>query len=390
MVGSGHEAKVTLAKQVVTGRLGDHPWDAEIIKDAAIVSDDGICKWIGPRDDLPDEYWAVDGGVESGCVVPGLVDAHTHLVFGGDRYDDFEKRSQGKSYAEIAASGGGIKRTVELTRNATWESLQDGLVRRAFQAKLAGTRLVEVKSGYGLEHDAEIRLLDAANSLLPHMPRTVTYLGLHAIPEGRTKEDYMDEVFRRTLPEIHKRKLADAVDIFVEDGYYNADDARRLAQAAKQYGLDLRMHVDQFGDHGGARLAAELGAKTADHLEYTGDDGIRALADAGVIPVLLPASVFGLGLSKYPDARKMIEAGLPVVLATDCNPGSSPTLSLPMVMAIACRYMKMTPMEALVACTRNAARALNLEHEFGTIEVGKRAAFHVLPEPDYRSLACWF
>jgi len=379
-----------LAKQVVTGRLlGDDPWELEVLTNAAIAADlDNRVVYVGPQSQLPSQWGRLDIAEEVGCVVPGFIDAHTHLVFSGDRFNDFEMRCAGKSYSDIAAAGGGILSTVRQTRSS--DTLYGRARLRLHRAQASGSQAFEIKSGYGLDHDAEIKMLETVQRLGEAVRTRATYLGLHAIPEGRTKEDYMDEVFRRTLPEIHKRTLADAVDIFVEDGYYNGDDARRLAEAAKQYSLDLRMHVDQFGDHGGAKLAAELGAKTADHLEHTGEDGIRAMADAGVIPVLLPASVFGLGLTKYPDARAMIDAGLPVVLATDCNPGSSPTLSLPMVMAIACRYMKMTPMEALVACTRNAARALNLEHEFGTIEVGKRAAFHVIPEPDYRSLACWF
>lgn len=379
-----------LAKQLVTGRpMGGDPWIAEVLSDAAVVEEAGRIAWVGKEGDLASCYKTAPALRHEG-LVPGLLDAHTHMVFGGDRYEDFEWRAEGKTYAEIANAGGGIRSTVRQTRAASTQTLVERAKDRLEKASAQGSCAWEIKSGYGLDHETELRMLEVVADLAKTQPIRATYLGLHAIPEGRSKADYVNEVLNRTLPEVHRRGLAQAVDIFVEEGYFDADDARKLAASAKPYGFDVRMHVDQFADRGGAILAAELGARTADHLEHTGEEGIRALAEAGVIPVLLPASVFGLGFCRYPNARQMIERGLPVVLATDCNPGSSPTLSLPMVMAIACRYMKMAPMEALIACTRHAAFALRWEDEYGTIEVGKRAALYSLPEADYRSLACWF
>jgi imidazolonepropionase len=329
-------------------------------------------------------------------VTPGFVDAHTHAVFAGNRANEFEMRAEGKTYAQIKAEGGGIMSTVRSVRSASDQDLLT-FARKNLRWMLAcGTTTAEIKSGYGLDRESELRLLSTIDSLgimskvsdtsggeiLPRV--AATFLGAHSVPpEAESKDAYLDDVIRM-LPEAEP--LAEFCDIFVEDGYFTPDDARKLFANTN---LKRRLHVDQFGDHGGAALAAELGVKTADHLEHTGINGIQALMDAGVIPVLLPASVYCLGLTKYPDARTMIEAGLPVVLATDFNPGTAPCPSVPFAMSLACTQMKMTPAESLTASTINAAFALDRGDKIGSIEHGKLADLVVHDAEDFREISYW-
>lgn len=320
-------------------------------------------------------------------VLPGFVDAHTHPVFGGNRLEDFARRCSGATYSEIAAAGGGIQSTVKKTRAATEDELVAVGERHARIFLENGTTTIEAKSGYGLTAEVELRLLRAIRRLglatpLRFLP---TYLGAHAVPP-ESKHDpnlYLEEVLN-TMGSL--KGLAIWCDVFVEDGYFTPDQAVRLERKARSVGLGLRMHVDQFSDSGGAVLAARLKADTADHLEHTGSEGIEALAQAGVTPVLLPASVFCLGLGKYPDARQMVERGLPLVVATDFNPGSSPTFSMPFVISLCCTQMGLSPEEALAASTINPAYALGIGNEVGSLESGKSADFSIWPCRDWREI----
>ena len=327
-------------------------------------------------------------------ITPGLIDSHTHTVFAGSRAHEYEMRCTGATYERIAAEGGGILSTVKAVRETDEEILKaEGL--NWIGIMLAhGTTTLEVKSGYGLDLESELKMLRAIKSLDSESPATVkaTFLGAHSVPpefKGR-KDDYLNHVLTDMIPEVSQLNLATSADMFVEQNYFDAEDATRLARTAREFGLDLRLHVDQLTDGEGAELAARLGAKTADHLEQTGSKGIKAMANAGTIPVLLPGSVFGLGLNKYPDARAMLDAGLPVVLATDFNPGSSPTPSLQMAMSLACVHMGMTPYEAFEACTCNAAQALGMESKIGKIEPGYQADLAVWGATDYREVPYFF
>lgn len=322
-------------------------------------------------------------------LTPGLIDAHTHLIFGGCRAGEFAQRCQGATYEQIAASGGGIRSTLRQTAEC------DNLVaigRKHLDWMLAnGTTTLEAKSGYAMTSAGEIAILGAYRELASQGPQRIvpTLLGLHAVPVGMGRDAWVAEVCEHLIPEVARRGLAKYVDAFVEHGYFTADDARLLELAAGRAGLGMRLHVDQLTAGGGAELAVELGAATADHLEQTSADGIAALAGSNTMPVLLPASVFALRKSKYPDARAMIDAGLPVVLATDFNPGSSPTPSVPFVMNLACVMMGMSPAEALSACTINAAASLGLADEIGSIEVGKRADLVLWDTDDPAQIAYW-
>jgi imidazolonepropionase len=358
-----------------------------VIPDGVMIVRDGLIRYGGPRCALDSSIEIVDAGNK--VVMPGFVDAHTHPVFGGNRADEFEKRSSGETYQEISAAGGGIRSTVRKTRAATEEELFVAASRYTQWFLRGGTTTIEAKSGYGLTLDDEMKLLRVIHRISPL--RTVpTFLGAHEIPdEYRTRrEEYIDLVVQDMLPAAIK--LAEFCDIFCEPHVFPVKDARRILLAAKQHGFKLRMHVDQLGNSGGAQLAAELGAVTADHLEHTDPAGIAAMREQGVQPVLLPGSVYALGLKKYPDARAMIEAGLAVVLATDFNPGSSPTPSMPMILSLASTQMKMTPAESITAATINAAYSLQRGAEIGSLEPGKRADFVIHDCEDYRELAYFF
>ena len=329
-----------------------------------------------------------------GVVLPGFVDAHTHLVFAGNRLDDFEARARGETYEQIAKRGGGIQTTVRATRAASEDELCALAKKRASWFLQNGTTTVEAKSGYGLTLEDELKILRVIQRIGKETPlETVpTFLGAHAVP-AEFREDragYISLIIEEMLPRIAREKLAKYCDIFCEQNYFNPEDARRILSAAKQHGLKLRMHVDQLTNGGGANLAAELGATTADHLEQTTADGISALVKANIQPVLLPGSIYVLGSKKYPDARAMIDAGLAVVLATDFNPGSSPSPSMPMMLSLAVTQMRMRPAEAVAAATVNAAASLNRVDEIGSLEVGKLANFAICDCEDYRELAYWF
>jgi imidazolonepropionase len=358
-----------------------------VIRDGVMIVRDGVITYAGPACGIDSNIDVIDAG--NRVVMPGFVDAHTHPVFAGNRADEFEKRSSGVTYKEISAAGGGIRSTVRKTRAATEDELFCAASRYAQWFLRCGTTTIEAKSGYGLTLEDELKMLRAIHRIGP-LRTVATFLGAHEIPdEYRGKRhEYIDLVIREMLPAA--RKLAGYCDIFVEPHVFPIDDARRILLAAKEHGFKLRMHVDQLENSGGAQLAAELGAVTADHLEHTGAAGIAAMAAKTVQPVLLPGSVYALGSKRYPDARAMIEAGLAVVLATDFNPGSSPTPSMPMILSLASTQMKMTPAEAITAATINAAYSLDLGGNIGSLEPGKRADFVIYDCTDYREVAYFF
>jgi imidazolonepropionase len=326
------------------------------------------------------------------AVLPGFVDAHTHLVFGGNRLDDFERRARGETYEQIANAGGGIWSTVAKTREASECELFDCARMHANWFLQAGTTTVEAKSGYGLTLEDELKLLRVIHRITREMPLecVATCLAAHAVPRECSPDEYVQIIVNDLLPRVASDKLAEFCDVFCERGYFDIEQSRRILTAAKQLGLGLRGHVDQLTNGGGAKLMAELGAATADHLEKTDEEGIAALKSKEVQPVLLPGSVYALGSAAYPRAREMIDSGLALVLATDFNPGSSPTVSMPMILSLACTQMKMSPAEAITAATINAAYSLNRGDKIGSIEPGKLANFSIFDCEDYRELAYWF
>jgi imidazolonepropionase len=338
-------------------RVGRELRELSIVPDGAMLILDGRIAYAGPRYELQLEpgIEIVDAGGR--VVMPGFVDAHTHPVFAGNRADEFEKRVEGVTYQEIAAAGGGIRSTVRRTRETGEDDLVRAASRYAQWFLSGGTTTIEAKSGYGLSLDAELKLLRAIGRIEP-LRVVPTFLGAHEIPDeyrGR-REAYVTLVIEEMLPAA--ARLAKFCDVFCEPRVFPVDDARRVLEAARACGLGLRMHADQLENGGGARLAAELHANTADHLEHTDGGGITALQQAGVQPVLLPGAVYALGSRKYPDARAMIDAGLAIVIATDFNPGSSPTPSMPMMLSLAATQMKVTPAESITASTINAAYSL--------------------------------
>lgn len=370
-------------------RAGAELRELSIIRDGAMLVRDGRIDRVGPRPQIaidPDAE-IIDAGGR--VVMPGFVDAHTHPVFAGNRAGEFEKRVEGATYQEISAAGGGIRSTVRNTRAATEPELVAAANRYATWFLRNGTTTIEAKSGYGLSLDDELKLLRVIAQITPL--RTVpTFLGAHEIPDefrGR-RSDYVDLVIQEMLPRA--AAFARFCDVFCEPRVFPIADARRVLEAARALGLGLRMHVDQLENSGGAMLAAELGAATADHLEYADAASIHALKSAGVQPVLLPGSVYALGSRRYPDARAMIAAGLAIVLATDFNPGSSPTPSIPMILSLAATQMKMTPAESITASTINAAYSLGLGAEIGSLEPGKRGDFVIHDCADHRELAYFF
>lgn len=374
-------------------RVGAEMRELSIINDGALIVRDGCIAAVGLRAEIEPSIPAACEIVDAGgrIVLPGFVDAHTHPVFAGTRAGEFEMRAAGASYQEIAAAGGGIRSTVQKTRAASEDGLLAAAKRYVAWFLRGGTTTIEAKSGYGLSLTDELKMLRVIRRLNEETAlRCVpTFLGAHAVPDefaGRRSE-YLDLIVQEILPAVVSENLAEYCDVFCERGYFGLDESERVLTAARAAGLKLRVHADQLSLSGGAQLAAKLGAATADHLEHTDAAGIAALKAAGVQPVLLPASVLLLGHTRYPDSRAMIDAGLAVVLATDFNPGSSPTPSMLLVLTLAATQMKMMPAEALTAATINAAYAVGRGREIGSLEVGKRADFVIHDTADWRELA---
>ena len=361
--------------------------DAHVIPDAAMAWDSsGRISWVGTQKDLPQAY-ATAERIDAGgrLVIPGLVDCHTHLAFAGWRADEFVQRSLGRSYLEISRSGGGILSTVRATRAAG----EDQLANRAkgfLQEMLAlGITTVECKSGYGLDEENELKLLRVYRRLAAEQPvrLVATFLGAHVVPPEfrERRKEYLEFLIQRMIPRVARERLAAFCDVFVEDSAYTVEEARQIFRAAAAQGLRAKLHADQLTSGGGAELAAEVGAVSADHLECISDGGIRALAGAGVVAVGLPLASMYLNQPPLP-ARRLIEAGVPVAIATDFNPGSAPSFHLPFALTLACTLLRMTPAEALKGATINAARAVGLQHTVGSLEPGKQADFAVMDAPD--------
>jgi imidazolonepropionase len=377
-------------------RVGDELRELAIVKDGGMLVEDGRVVKTGPSDEIEKALPAGAQVIEAAgkVVLPGFVDAHAHPVFGGDRVDEFEMRAQGATYEEIAAGGGGIRSSVRRTRAASEDELLAQARKHAGWFLQGGTTTVEAKSGYGLTVEDELKILRVIRRLNAETPVEFvpTFLGAHAIPEEfqNAPGQYVALVIHKMLPRVAEEQLAESCDIFCERGYFDIADSEKILKAAQEHGLRLRMHVDQLTNSGGAFLAARLRAATADHLEQVNAAEITALAEAGVQPVLLPGSVYALGKTRYPPAREMIQNGLAVVLATDFNPGSSPTPSMPMVLSLASTQMKMTPAEGVTAATINAAYSLNRGDRIGSLEPGKLANFALYDCTDYREIAYYF
>jgi imidazolonepropionase len=374
-------------------RLGSELSELAIIRDGGMLIRDGRIDLFGPSTEIErkaDDAEVIDA--RGKVVLPGFVDAHTHLVFAGNRLDDFERRARGDTYEQIAKAGGGIWSTVEKTRAASEADLLVQAKMHADWFLRCGTTTAESKSGYGLSVDDELKILRVMKRLNQESPLEIvpTFLGAHAAPRKMHADEYVDLVINEMLPRVTSENLAEFCDVFCERGYFDLEQSRQILTAAKKLGLKLRIHADQLSNSGAAKLAAELGATTADHLEKTDELGIAALKSGGAQPVLLPGSVYALGSTCYPRAREMIDAGLAVVIATDFNPGSSPTPSMPMILSLACTQMKMSPAEAVSASTINPAYSLGRGNQIGSFEPGKLANFAVFDCEDYRELAYWF
>ncbi|NQD38798.1 imidazolonepropionase [Permianibacter sp. IMCC34836] len=354
--------------------------DYGLIPDAAIwVRKDRIA-WIGARRDCPvNSSHRID--LQGALVTPGLVDCHTHLVYAGHRGNEFEARLNGASYADIAKAGGGIMSTVKASRAASEDSLFALAATRANRLMREGVTTVEIKSGYGLDQDSELKLLRVATRLGRELPLTVqrTFLGAHALPPefaGRP-DDYIDFLCQTLLPLVVSEQLADAVDVFCEGIGFNLEQSRKMLVAAKAAGLAIKIHAEQLSDLKGARLAAALGALSVDHIEYLDPADVPALTGSGTAAVLLPGAFYYLRETKLPPIASLREHGVPMALATDSNPGTSPTHSLLLMLNMACTLFRLTPLEALRGITVNGARALGMAAEIGTLELNKRADFAV-------------
>jgi len=356
------------------------------LADAAMVWEGATIRWVGPRRELPGGYRGaerLDAG--GGLVVPGLVDCHTHLAFGGWRAEEFTQRIQGASYLDIARAGGGIARTVRLTREAGEDALYQrarGFVREMIAL---GVTTIECKSGYGLDREHELELLRVYRRLAETEPVGIvpTFLGAHLVPpEYRERRGaYVALLVDDLIPAVAAERLAACCDVFVEESAFTVEEARRILLAGRRAGLGLKLHADQLTSSGGAELAAEVGALSADHLEHASPAGIEAMAAAGVVAVSLPIASLYLGQPPMP-ARRLIEAGVPVAVATDFNPGSAPSYHLPLALTLACTLQRMTPAEALKGATSIAALALGLGGRTGSLAPGMAADFAVMEAPD--------
>jgi imidazolonepropionase len=352
--------------------------DAEI-RDAAIAVREGRIAWLGPRAGLPRGSIGAshDGG--AAWVTPGLIDCHTHIVYAGNRSNEFESRLGGASYEEIAQAGGGIASTVRATRAATEDALYRASLPRVRALLAEGVTTLEIKSGYGLELDAEAKMLRVARRLGAELPVTVrtTCLAAHALPPefaGRA-DDYIDEICERMLPALADQGLVDAVDVFCETIGFTPAQAQRVFNAAWQRWLPVKLHAEQLSDQSGAELVAKAGGLSADHLEWLSPAGVAAMARAGTVAVLLPGAFYFLRETRLPPVQGLRDAGVRIAVATDCNPGTSPLTSILLTMNMACTLFRLTPHEALAGATINAAHALGLHAEVGSLEIGKRADF---------------
>ncbi|MBI2377599.1 MAG: imidazolonepropionase [Deltaproteobacteria bacterium] len=353
-----------------------------------LVARNGRVAWTGPRDQIPESL--LDGAIRidanNGAILPALVDCHTHLVFGGDRIEDFSSRARGETYAQIAARGGGILTTVNATRAATEDQLARATRSRLLRRLRYGIATTEIKSGYGLTVLDELKMLRVIASLRAEgYDLEPTLLGAHTIPKDVDREVYVRSVIDEMIPEAARQGLARFVDVFVETHAFTVDEARRIFLAGKAHGLVPRIHADQLSPSRGAELAAEVGAASADHLEHVSDAGLSAMRGAGVVATLLPGALLFLGQRADRLGRRIIDAGVDFAVATDANPGSSPLLSLPLAATFATTQLGLSVEESIYAITKGAARALRRQG-IGALDVGSRARFVILSHPDSRAL----
>jgi imidazolonepropionase len=377
--------------RIATMRQGEP--DYGVIESGAIAIAGGVIDWIGAAAEVPGREAGETRSLEGRWVTPALVDCHTHLVFGGQRAEEYERRLRGASYEDIAAEGGGILSTVKATRETSDEQLYADALPRLHALAREGVATVEIKSGYGLDLDNELKMLRVARRLGEHSGLTVrtSLLAAHTVaPEFAGDADaYMDRIVDEILPAAARVDLADAVDAYCESIAFDARQVERLFSRAQKFGLRVKLHADQLSDGGGAELAARFGALSADHLEYTSPEGVRALAEAGTAAVLLPGAYLTLNETQQPPMGELRESGVPLAIATDCNPGTSPLCSIHFAMGLGSRLFGMTPEECLAGVTREAARALGLGHDRGTLETGKRADIAIWDFDHPRELAYW-
>ena len=357
--------------------------DVHLIENATVVWQEDIIVWVGKTKEMPEQYEHSNIVLQNGgFLVPGLIDCHTHLAFGGWRADEFGERVSGTPYAEITKRGGGISSTVTDTRAASKEELIEKANGFLTEMTALGVTTVECKSGYGLNIDDEFKILSAYDDLkkITSLTLVSTFLGAHLVPKETSREDYCRMIIEEMIPKIAEQKLAEFCDIFIDDHAFTQTEARPIIEAAKAHGLKIKLHVDQLSGDGGAEFAADCGAFSADHLEYVSEEGIKALKKSGTIAVTLPlASLYTF--QKSLDARMLIDAGVEVALATDFNPGSAPSNHLPLAMMLGCTLNRMSPKETLKAVTLYAAKALDKADKIGSIEVGKCADFALIDTP---------
>ncbi len=389
---------VTLAKPDATPRVGESLRELAILHDGAFAVAGGKIVAVGSRDHvlatIGTNAQTRELDVAGAVVIPGFVDCHTHIVFAEYRLDEYEWRVAGTPYAEIAARGGGIAKSVEHLRATSEATLLERSRRRTTSAIRHGTTTVEIKSGYGLSLEHELKQLRVVRALQSELPIDIvpTFLGAHAIPREAVsdREGYVQALIHEMIPLVAREGLAEFNDVFCEVGVFSREEAERILRSGQRAGLKARIHADELTDTGGAELAASLGAASADHLKKVNDKGIDCMAKAGTFGVLLPGTSFGLPSLDFAPARKMVQAGVRLAIASDFNPGSSTSESMPMMMSIACSHMRLSPAEALSMATYNPAFVLGREREAGSLEVGKRADFLVLDAQDYREIANHF
>jgi len=357
-----------------------------VIENGSIAADGERITFVGTSSEALHSYPAAERiNVAGKVILPGFVDAHTHLIFGGDRCSEFLMRLRGATYQEIAAAGGGIQSTVQATREASEEKLLRDSIGHVQRMLEMGTTTVEIKSGYGLNWESERKLLSVAKALRSKTPVEIatTFLGAHDFPRGKSKDEYMEELLEVMLPAVQRERLAEFCDVFCDEGYYSIEQTRLISHRAKELGFKIKLHVDELADVNGAALASELAAISADHLILANEDGIGKMAEAGVIAVLLPGTSFALRVKQHAPARKMIQSGVRVALATDFNPGTCFSHSMQYVLQLACLLYGLTPEEALTAATLHGAAAIDRKKQIGSLEVGKQMDCLILDIPHY-------
>ena len=369
-----------------------------MIRNGTVAIKKGEIFWVGKKCEPPVEFILNPEGKEIDAtgkvVMPGLIDSHTHLIFAGSREHEFEQRIQGLSYLEIAERGGGILSTVEATRKASFQELFSLGWKRLDRMLAKGITTIEAKSGYGLSLQDELKILEVMKAYQSDHPMDIvpTFLGAHTVPREfkKDRKRYMDLLVEEMIPRVAQEKLAEFCDVFCEEKAFSLEESRKILETGKRHGLKPKIHADQLSRGGGAELAVEVGAFSADHLEYISPKGIEQMAEKRVTAVLLPGASFFLSMKRFPPAKEMIEKGVAVSLATDLNPGSSMTESLPLMMTMGCTLYKMTPKEVIQATTIYAARSMGRENEIGSLDIGKKADVLILDIPNYRYLPYHF